>query len=62
MADTTNATYDGGIDVPLEDFSDTKFGINSVTSKLFAINFYFYSKTKRRRVKFPRLFRIELLQ
>ena len=62
MADTTNATYDGGIDEPLGIFSIAKIGINSETSKLFAINFYFYSKTKRRRLEIPRLFRIELLQ
>ena len=62
MADTTNATYDGGIDVPHCSLSSAKIGINSENAKLSAINFYFYSKTKRRRLKFPRLFSIELLQ
>jgi hypothetical protein len=39
MADTTNATYDGGIDVPHECLSDAKIGINSETAKLFSIYF-----------------------
>jgi len=39
MADTTNATYDGGIDVPHECLSDAKISIISETSKLFSIYF-----------------------
>ena len=35
MADTTNATYDGGIDVPLEDFSGANINTISETSKRF---------------------------
>jgi hypothetical protein len=35
MADTTNATYDGGIDVPHECLSGAKIIINSETSKQF---------------------------
>ena len=35
MADTTNATYDGGIDVPHECLSGAKIGINPETSKQF---------------------------
>ena len=33
MADTTNATYYGGIDVPLEDFSGAKISILSDIAK-----------------------------
>jgi hypothetical protein len=36
MADTTNATYDGGIAYRLEFFSDAKISIIPETSKLFA--------------------------
>ena len=35
MADTTNATYDGGIDVPHRYLSGAKIGINPETSKQF---------------------------
>ena len=35
MADTTNATYDGGIDVPHDCLSGAKISINSETSKQF---------------------------
>ena len=35
MADTTNATYDGGIDVPHECLSGAKISIISETSKQF---------------------------
>ena len=44
MADTTNATYDGGIDVPHECLSDAKISIVFETSK---ISPYFLIKTKR---------------
>ena len=43
MADTTNATYDGGIDVPHCSLSSAKIGINSETSKLFAIIFHLFT-------------------
>jgi hypothetical protein len=33
MADTTNATYDGGIDVPHWNLSGAKISINPETSK-----------------------------
>jgi hypothetical protein len=39
MADTTNATYDGGIDVPHECLSGAKISILSKTSKHFSIFF-----------------------
>ena len=35
MADTTNATYDGGIDVPHRYLSGAKISINHETSKQF---------------------------
>ena len=35
MADTTNATYDGGIDVPHECLSGANISINRETSKQF---------------------------
>jgi hypothetical protein len=35
MADTTNATYDGGIDVPHECLSGANISINTETSKKF---------------------------
>ena len=35
MADTTNATYDGGIDVPHRYLSGAKININHETSKQF---------------------------
>jgi hypothetical protein len=35
MADTTNATYDGGIDVPHECLSGAKISIIHETSKQF---------------------------
>jgi hypothetical protein len=35
MADTTNATYDGGIDVPHECLSGANISINPETSKQF---------------------------
>jgi len=49
MADTTNATYDGGIDVPLGVFSVAKIGINPETAKLSSIYFSNGTKTKGRR-------------
>jgi hypothetical protein len=49
MADTTNATYDGGIDVPHECLSDAKISIISETAKLFSIYFSNGTKTKGRR-------------
>jgi hypothetical protein len=49
MADTTNATYDGGIDVPHWNLSDAKISINSETAKLFSIYFSNGTKTKGRR-------------
>ena len=39
MADTTNATYDGGIDVPHECLSSAKININPEASKHFSIFF-----------------------
>ena len=39
LADTTNATYEGGIDVPHCSLSDAKIGIISETAKLFSIFF-----------------------
>jgi hypothetical protein len=36
LADTTNATYDGGIDVPHCSLSGAKISIIPETSKLFA--------------------------
>jgi len=49
MADTTNATYDGGIDVPHWNLSDAKISIISKTSKHFSIFFEMSQKTKGRR-------------
>lgn len=49
MADTTNATYDGGIEVPHECLSGAKIGINPETSKHFSIFFKMLQKTKGRR-------------
>jgi hypothetical protein len=39
MADTINATYDGGIDVPHECLSGAKIGINNETAKHFSVFF-----------------------
>ena len=47
MADTTNATYDGGIDVPHWNLSDAKINIIPETSKLFSI--FFLDITKKQR-------------
>ena len=44
MADTTNATYDGGIDVPHECLSGAKISIIHETSKLFTNYFSFETK------------------
>jgi hypothetical protein len=44
MADTTNATYDGGIDVPHWNLSGAKISIVPETAKLSSI---FLIKTKR---------------
>jgi hypothetical protein len=44
MADTTNATYDGGIDVPHCSLSGAKISIISETSKLF--QYFFYEKQR----------------
>ena len=49
MADTTNATYDGGIDVPHWNFSDAKISLIPETAKLFSIYFSDGIKTKGRR-------------
>ena len=49
MADTTNATYDGGIDVPHCSLSGAKISIISETAKLFSIYFSDGTKTKGRR-------------
>jgi len=49
MADTINATYDGGIDVPHECLSGAKISINSETAKLSSIFFHNGTKTKGRR-------------
>jgi hypothetical protein len=50
MADTTNATYDGGIDVPHCSLSGAKISIISETAKLFP---YFSTKNKERRGLMP---------
>ena len=47
MADTTNATYDGGIDVPHECLSGAKISINPETSKHFSIFFFRWHKKQR---------------
>ena len=49
MADTTNATYDGGIDVPHWNLSGAKISIISETAKLFPMFFHDGTKTKGRR-------------
>ena len=49
MADTTNATYDGGIDVPHCSLSGAKISIISETAKLSSIFFLDGIKTKGRR-------------
>jgi hypothetical protein len=36
MVDTINATYNGGIDVPLDDFSTANISTLSETTKLFS--------------------------
>jgi hypothetical protein len=59
LAGTINATYDGGIDVPLEDFSGANINTISETSKRFP---KFNIKTKRCRPKIPHLLCIEFLQ
>jgi hypothetical protein len=46
MADTTNATYDGGIDVPHCSLSGAKISIISETAKLSSIFFLDGIKTK----------------
>jgi len=49
MADTTNATYHGGIDVPHWNLSGAKISIIPETSKLSSIFFYDGIKTNGRR-------------
>jgi hypothetical protein len=61
MADTTNATYDGGTDVPLGVFSTTKIGIIIETTKLFGRNLTPLAK-KGRRLKILRPLCTEFLQ
>ena len=46
MADTINATYDGGIDVPHDCLSGAKIGINPETAKLSSIFFQMAQKNK----------------
>lgn len=63
MADTTNATYDGGIDVPHECLSGAKISIIPETSKLFSI--FFSDGIKKQRDAGPENLHplcIELLQ
>jgi hypothetical protein len=45
MADTTNATYYGGIDVPHFSLSVAKISTISEMTKLFSKNFYLGTKT-----------------
>jgi len=49
LADTTNATYDGGIDVPHCSLSGAKISIIPETAKLSSIFFHDGTKTKGRR-------------
>jgi hypothetical protein len=53
MADTTNATYDGGIDVPHECLSGAKISIIPETSKLFPNYFSLTTKNKGTQAKIP---------
>ena len=46
MADTTNATYDGGIDVPHWNLSGAKISIIPETAKLFPIIFMMAQKQR----------------
>ena len=59
MADTTNATYDGGIDVPHWNLSGAKISINPEISKQFP---KFNIKQKDAGHENLRPVRIELLQ
>ena len=54
--------YSGGIDVPHVIFSTAKIRTLSNTSKLFCKNLSLHTKTKRRRLKIPRLLCIDFLQ
>ena len=62
LADTTNATYDGGIDVPHVYFSGAKISIISETAKLSSIFFMMAQKQKDAGPKNLRPLCIELLQ
>jgi hypothetical protein len=46
MADTTNATYSGGIDVPHFSLSGAKISIINETAKLFPIIFMMAQKQR----------------
>jgi hypothetical protein len=59
LADTTNATYDGGIDVPHCRLSGAKISINPETSKQFP---KFNIKQRDAGHEIPRPICIELLQ
>jgi len=59
MADTTNATYDGGTSTAWRFFSAAKIDIIRETSKRLR---KFNTKTKGHRPEIPRPFRIEFLQ
>jgi len=50
IADTTNVTYDGGIDVPHCSFSGANVSINHKTAKLSSIFFSDGIKTKERKL------------
>ena len=58
----TNATYDGGIDVPHMYLSDAKISIISETAKHFSIFFQMAQKQRDAGPENLRPIRIELLQ
>jgi hypothetical protein len=62
MADTTNATCYGGIDVPHFSLSGAKISIISETAKLFSIYFQMTQKQRDAGPENLRPVRIELLQ
>ena len=62
MADTTNATYSGGIDVPHFSLSGAKISIIHETAKLFPIIFMMAQKQRGAGPENLRPLCIELLQ
>jgi hypothetical protein len=62
LADTTNATYDGGIDVPHCSLSGAKISIIPETTKLFSIFFQMAQKQRDAGPENLRPLCIELLQ